>query len=408
MNPEQFLVEKFGKYYSKTFVSMPPSIARREFGFGVFGRKILSRHLAFSSLEEFNFFLRKEVPLFVSYSTAYYDLPAAKPMNAKHFLGADIVYEFDSTDFKTPCSLEHTTWVCGKCNSSGTGKPSLCSNCGEKVEVKGWVCEKCLEEVKIQTIELIDFLQNDFGFSEGISVNYSGHRGFHVHIRSDLVYSLDHNARLEMLDYLTANTLSLQSLGFYFEEKIPFCPTPSNSFGWSRRILDSLISFFKEADEDSFAGIAGLRKKEASGILSNRIVVLSDLTQGKLFPIGSVAKTKKFWKNVLGYIVEKNALKIDRQTSIDMSKIIRVPDTLHGDTGFLAKRVEISKLSEFDALSKAIVFSSLPITLYVKKAPKFYLNGQYFGPFTQERVTLPEYAAIYLVGKKVASVEDLK
>ena len=51
-----------------------------------FGKKISSRHLSFSNNDELNFFLRTEVPFYISCSTAFYKFPAARPMEAKQFV----------------------------------------------------------------------------------------------------------------------------------------------------------------------------------------------------------------------------------------------------------------------------------------------------------------------------------
>ena len=66
-------------------------------------------------------------------------------------------------------------------------------NCGQgKFKEKTWPCEICLEASKIEAIKLIDMLTEDFGFSSNdLTVAFSGHRGYHVHVESKLVRELD-------------------------------------------------------------------------------------------------------------------------------------------------------------------------------------------------------------------------
>jgi DNA primase small subunit len=46
-------------------------------------------------------------------------------------------------------------------------------------------------------------------------------------------------------------------------------------------------------------------------------------------------------------ILEK-AVVVDKGVTIDSSKLIRVPDSLHGDTGLLAKTVSLGELEKFE------------------------------------------------------------
>ena len=55
-----------------------------------------------------------------------------------------------------------------------------------------------------ETIKLLKMLKEDLGFAQkDIRVFYSGHRGYHVHVESEAVQTLDAIARKEIVDYLT-------------------------------------------------------------------------------------------------------------------------------------------------------------------------------------------------------------
>ncbi|MBT7240973.1 MAG: hypothetical protein HN878_00625, partial [Candidatus Diapherotrites archaeon] len=126
--------------------------------------------------------------------------------------------------------------------------------------------------------------------------------------------------------------------------------------------------------------------------------LLKTFKKGYLLPL-SPRKSKGFWTKVLESVAQEQMSPIDRQTSIDMHKIIRVPQTLHGTTGFLAKTILVEKLKEFDPHKEAVVFGSERVRLFIKKAPKFSLKGESFGPYEEEEIELPLFAAIYLLGK---------
>ena len=119
---------------------------------------------------------------------------------------------------------------------------------------------------------------------------------------------------------------------------------------------------------------------------------------------GSLSETRKFWSSLLAYAVEKNTLAIDRQTSVDLHKIIRVPDTLHGGTGFLAKSIPLAEFKKFNPLKDSLVFSEEPVKVFIKNAPRFSLSNQTFESMQNQKTELPEFAAIYLMARQQAIV----
>ena len=403
MMEEQLLLNNFREFYQKQEV-MVPEVSQREFGVGGFGKKIAKRHISFSSQQQLNSFLKEKVPLFISYSIAYYEKPASTPMNKKGFLGADIVYEFDADDLKTACKQKHDSWSCPKCSASGKGAVDNCPKCGSAVQKDEWFCPECLGETKKQVFRLLDFLQNDFGFTQGISVNFSGNAGFHIHIRSNELKHLGNEARIELLDYLTAKDFDFAKHGFGESGKMFLCPLPQESKGWGKRLLQGIINLFEEADAEKIAAFGGISYAKAKKLIENKELVLKSIKEkGILFSIPG-RKNKQFWLSLLQHLLEQNSLDIDRQTSVDIRKIIRVPETLHGGTGLLAKKVEIQDLCKFRPLDDAVVFSDKSVKIFINSAPKFYLRKEWFGPFEKQEAELPLYAAIYLVGRKAAKL----
>ncbi len=401
MNEEQFLKLKFKEFYKTRFIQEPPSIQFREFGFGLFGQKISQRHLAFQSSEEFNAFLRDETPFFVSYSGAYYKFPSRTPMQKKDYLKADLFYEFDADDLKTKCSEKHNRWKC-KCGEKGQGLIENCFSCGERVLVEEWVCPECLNEVKKQVLRLMNFFENDLNLTQGISLNFSGGKGFHIHVRDESIHSLSSSARIELFDYLTATGLNLFNLGFYKNGKTWVCPKTSQALGWGKRLLNSLKDFFRNCSQEELAVNANITISTAKKILEKKDILLTEIDKGFLFSLPK--KTDEFWNSLLNNLIKEIKLDLDRQTSIDLVKILRVPETLHGGTGLIAKNVSLNELKNFNALDQCIAFSSNPLKVFVEDVPEFFIGKKFFGPFTQEEVELPEFAAIYLLAKQKAKL----
>ena len=395
MHAAEFLKQNFRAFYEKNFVAQPPEPEKREFGYGVFGQKISQRHLAFPSHDAFNAFLRSEVPMFVSYSGAKYKAPAARPIEAKGFISADLVYEFDADDIRTDCKERHDYWLCRKCLASGHGNVENCTTCGSAVSIKQMFCGECLGETKKQVFSLVKTLAEDFGFS-GFEVNFSGNAGYHVHLRTPEINGLPQAGRIELLDYLTAHSLDTAALGFVREKKAFFCPKRSSATGWQKKILSGIEDLAVSGDFAKAAAIGGISKKKAEELLSEKENFLEKLSTGILVsPSGRNAKD--FWPRIMDFIVSQNAFDVDRQTSLDKSKILRVPDTLHGGTGLQAKRVSLETLKAFDPFEDAVVFGSGPQKVFVEFSPEFSLGGERFAEMRNEERELPLFVAVFLV-----------
>jgi DNA primase small subunit len=397
-----FLQNRFRSFYKENFVDSVPEIEKREFGYGDFGKKIVARHCSFGSVKEFNSFLRHKTPFFVSFSPALYEFPDRRPMQNKNYLKSDLIYEFDADDLKTECKQRHDSWKCSECNASGNGIISECTSCGStKIEKTEWVCTECLEATKQQTLKLLSFLEKDFDFTEGIYVNFSGSKGFHIHLRDEKIQELTQNARIELLDFLTAKEIDLKQLGFFYENKKMLCPKEKSAFGWSRKLIDKLKELIQEEKAEKISAFGNSRISTTKKFLQKKDLILKGIENGFLFP---VPNSKKFWNSLLQNLIEEEKLFLDRQTSMDLSKIIRVPDSIHGSTGLIAKRLELSELKKFKPFNESIIFSNNALKVFVKKAPKFSLGGESFGPFELEETELPEFAAIYLMARNSAEV----
>jgi DNA primase small subunit len=392
---EEFLKKNFSDYYKKNFVSVS-SVEKREFGYGVFGKKIANRNIEFKSLEDMNYFLREQKPLYFSCSNAKYANPAGRPTSAKGYISSEIVYEFDADDIKTDCKKNHDYWKCVN-GHSGKGTVDECPECKGSVSVSQWFCSECLGETKNRTFRLLKFLEDDFGFPlDWVSINFSGKAGYHTHVKGERIEQLGKNARIELVNYITASGIILGSIGFDLTSKQMTSPLPPGA--WGMRLKNSLISFMS-LEPKKAALITGLNPKHIKELFSFKKEFLDFLEKGVLLS-PKVRSRKDFFETILNPAIKEHALPIDRQTSVDISKIVRVPETLHGETGLLAKTISVDALKTFDPFSDAVVFDEKPIKVHVTKCPEFTLRGQRFGPFEETDVELPLFAAIFILGRK--------
>ncbi|MBN2126881.1 MAG: hypothetical protein JW703_00645 [Candidatus Diapherotrites archaeon] len=391
-----FLKKKFSEYYKLNPVKPVPRMNEREFGYGEYGKKISSRHFAFANEKEFNEFLVNSAPFYVSASAAYYSFPSKKPMEAKQWNGADLIYEFDADDLKPDCFEEHSFWECSSCGKTGKGLQTHCDSCGQSLKIEEWICPNCLEAVKKELMRLMEFLETDLGLTNGFEFNFSGSKGFHVHVRSKEIEFLSPRARVELVDYLTGNGLETESLGFYYDKKFMHCPKKDSVKGWQKIILEELKELISAEKFSLLASWSGETVSSVKKIMHSPLEAVNEIENGFL-PRLTGKKTKIFWESILTAIAKEKKILLDRSTSIDSTKIIRVPDTLHGSTGLIAKRISLNELKEFNAFDEAVVFQGKELKIRVKKTPRFYFNGKNWGPFEEETVLLPESVAVYLL-----------
>jgi DNA primase small subunit len=89
----------------------------------------------------------------------------------------------------------------------------------------------------------------------------------------------------------------------------------------------------------------------------------------------------------------------------DIHRLIRLPWTLHGKTGWLAHTVAIDELEDYDPLTSAIALTDGNEKVYVRRAPRFRIGDEFYGPYEEEQVELPMAAAVFLLCKNAARLE---
>jgi DNA primase small subunit len=373
-----FLKKRFKDYYWRHDVRAPSEVHRREFGVGTLDDKIKFRHKGFKTERELNQYLKTEAPYYISYSAAYYEFPM-QPMADKVWSGADLIFDLD--------------------------KPMELLN------------QEKLDDVKDEAVELVRFLADDFGFAkEEISLNFSGSKGYHIHVRSDEVKGLSGDARRELVDYISGTGIDIEYFikqvegqkGIKFErgkvkavEGSRIGPKEASK-GWAKRIYDVTEKLIT-SDQAELEKIDGIGRKTAEKLVSHRDQNLKFLREGRWDPI---------WSQLRGNIQEQiysKAITIkddDKQVTADTSRLIRLPDTIHGGSGLLAKRV--TDVQSFNPLKDAVAFCGDPVDVRLTQdVGEFDMMGSKVGPFkTDQEENLKEYAAIYLMLKDKAEVAE--
>jgi len=376
----------FGQYYKRVPVEeiAPQFTERREFGVGDFDKKIAFRHLSFKSGEELKKYLVANAPPFMNASSAQYERPDARPMEAKGWLGSELIFDLDATDLKLPC---------------------------QQVHGRQWVCEICLSSVKRETIRLVeDFLVPDFGFSnDEIRINFSGNRGYHVHVSSKDTFTLNSGARRQISEYITGSGLDPEKL-FWMQRvereggksyEVLHGPTPSDG-GWGGRIAKGLVTALG-------TGVGtleemGMEKEWARKLFKFRTAVMLGVSSGN-WDIIMIPKKAEFWKRVVKSMAIKQSDSIDKNVTNDTQHMLRLPNSIHGDTGLAGKQISsVAALSKFEPMKDAIAFRNGTLEVVVQNAQRFTMLDTEFGPYDNRKEELPVSVALYLLLKRVANL----
>lgn len=352
----------FRKYYEDAELDIP-QINQREFGIGN-KKKIDARHLNFETTAEFRSYLISNTPLFVSHSTAYYRFPGATPIQKKQWEGADLVFDLDI-------------------HAEGKYGPYA-----------------MLDNVKQDAIRLVEeFLCADFGISKkDVMINFSGNRGYHIHVSDGRYQEIGSDERKEIVDYIMGTGLDYRNF-FSEEEVMPRVvklrgPRPDES-GYRGRFARAVIHKLREKPSD----ISRVFSKEEAG--NNLIAGIEE---------GNWSRTSMKAKDLLSRlapIAQKLPLvsvNTDAGVTQDLSKLIRVPNSIHGETGLIAKKVD--DVDRFDPLKDAMVESSDVLKIkFTEDVPELRIHGEIVGPFVQnDELEMLKSVALFYVLKGSATI----
>jgi DNA primase small subunit len=394
------LKSRFQKYYKNADIGLPDSLPSREWAFILYDdmpEKMMHRHKSFGSSGEVLSYLYGMAPAHVYNSTAYYEYPDAKKMNEKNWLGAELIFDLDA---------DHL--------------PNVPRNYSDMLEL-----------VKKEAFKLMDFLLDDFGFSEQeIDLVFSGGRGYHFHITSPKVLKLGSAERREIVNYVSGKDLDFK---YFFREvamdgefgigsktfkgikNVPMkCTLFGYDSGWGKRIALYLTDYMraecqKKYKKDMFPEF---RRYEKVGITTIKKLInitnsengLKDiLEQGRLdFDVRNFKDiAANFMKESFDGFLQRFGASVDEPVTADIKRLIRVPGTLHGGSGMLVKRLALSELEKFDPLTDAVIFNEKPVKITVLKTFSVQLKGKDLR--IEEGIQeVPEYAAVYLICRGVA------
>ncbi len=367
----QLVEATFKKYYFDHFdlLTIPERALEREFGYQKFNGG-MNRHISIKSNEELRLMLITNIPSDVYSSNGYYSFPNL-PMSEKDWKEADLIFDIDAKDLNLDCRQEHTCINCLSCGKTSSSQLTCPSCKSTKIEIKSLTCKNCINGAKQEVFKLKKILEEDLAIKkEKIQVYFSGNEGFHIHVTSSPYQQLGSRERNELVDYIMFRGVMPETFGMkkYKPERSSFVNIDDK--GWRGRASKHIF---------------GSKSKRSKAITE----IISD-------PDGYTIFQHKLenLKDVIG-------VKIDPNVTIDIHRIFRLPGSLNSKSGL--SKILCENLEKINPFSDACFIDDEKTDIVANCPIEFTLKNKKFGPYNNEIITIPKYAAIYLICKGLAN-----
>jgi len=98
---------------------------------------------------------------------------------------------------------------------------------------------------------------------------------------------------------------------------------------------------------------------------------------------------------------------VDEPVTADVKRLIRLPGSVHGKSGLRVTPITRTELTDFEPLMMAVPkeYSDDPVTITLHRDYDLSMKGQHF-KLSTGTTQVPEYAAVFLVGRKIADIGD--
>lgn len=378
------LEDLFREYYSKADLLLPDDIEYREFAYQPFRSHSYVRHLSFRTRDEVIDFFSRNPPLHLYYSSATYLHPSIEDMDAKGWRGSDLLFDIDA-DHVEECVSNNWIkryYVCPDCRVLSENSSEDSCRCSE--ETVDIIDPECIRATARVALDLVDVLIEELGVSKRyIEVNFSGNRGFHVRVFEDRFRELGREERRIIAEYVSAREYSVK-----------------------RDIERGLILLPPRV------GDGGIR-----GRISRRMIRYLDNETIKRYMISSRAESleiiKRLDKDLLREYEDRYdkyaSIPIDTMVTIDISRLVRIPNSINGKSGLLTKRVELSELEEFKLSARRFSpFEDLRVFIEIKyKIPEIRFLDHRFQAKTQAVYEVPGSLGVFLELKGLGRIKKI-
>ncbi len=296
------------------------SFSTREFGFISLSGKFF-RNMSFESPKDLQDFLIDRCPTDAYIGAVYDDSPTRKtPIHRLEWKGHELVFDIDLNDYDSV-----RKFVC-----DCTGANQICNRCWQLINV---------------AISLIDeTLRRDFGM-EKIVWLFSGRRGVHGWVQDTIGFHLDRDQRQSIIDYLSV--VKGEDETARVQERSQF------KFDFRKRVESTAFNYFlknvrrKDLIELGFSGEAATstmkQLKHQEGHVDENLARSFNLKLSRV--------------NKYDEILRRWVPRIDHKVSIDLRRLLRMPTSIHGKTGKVARILDLNTVFEFNPEEEPTIYA---------------------------------------------------
>ncbi|MEF8842695.1 MAG: DNA primase small subunit PriS [Haloarculaceae archaeon] len=383
----EYLRGRFGDHYRRVArsegITAPPAANEREWGYIPFspGGTTMVRHESLLDLTggaDLGAFLARERPRHAYFSAGRYDHPGEDSMGGKGWRGSDLIFDIDA---------DHLP--------------------GIDLETDGY--GEMLEAGKAALLDLLDFVESDFGFEECVVV-FSGGRGYHVHVRDTGVQALGREERREVVDYVRGLGVTFDGLvrreqveGFGRKTPADKRTLPTEG-GWAGRIHRHLLELVDELlDAPEEEALSRLREFDGIGEGKARAALRAARENREAVASGNVDVHPAFYgvaEQLFEGVREADGAPIDEPVTTDINRLIRLPGSLHGGTGLRVCRIDRDDLEGFDPLVDAVAdtFRGNRIMVDLAEPLSVTLGGEKFNLHAGVQ-SVPEHLGVFAMAR---------
>ena len=369
----EFVKQQFAEYYRRSRITVPPGLEQREWGFIFLDpdpqKTAMRRHMAFGTRGEVAEYLRTLVPAHAFHSAAYYTAPAASTMGEKGWTGADLIFDLDA---------DHL--------------------------MRG-PYDRMLSRVKEETEKPLAMLTGELGFHrKDLHLVFSGGRGYHIHIRDLSVRGWGSQERRELVDYVCGTGLDPRAV---LRRGIP---APGGWRGrYMRAVREYLMWLGGQGREEAMAHLTsfeGVGKEGATRLMENLDRAIASLDAGDPGPLlqhRAFRTIAAAGSGRLTDLVKEQAARADEPVTTDTKRLIRLPTSLHGGSGFRVTPLDLPELPDFDPLVDAVVFGDRKVRVELSGKVTMPLMGSTYA-LEKGPATVPEALAVFLCCRGIAEI----
>ncbi len=296
------------------------NFSTREFGFVSLNGNFF-RNKSFEKPQALHDFLIDRTPLHAYIGAVFNEPPSRdQPIHSIKWRGHELVFDIDLNEYDAV--RKHV------CDCQGADQ----------------VCIRCWQLINLAIRIIDETLRFDFGMEEIVWL-FSGRRGVHCWVIDNIGFHLNQEQRMSIIDYL--------SVIHGEDEKARVQDRSKIKYDLRKRLEQTVFTcFLKSVRHKDLLGLGF-----STGVASNIMKQLK-FQEGRIDESLSRSFNKRLAQiNKYDEILRRWAPRIDHKVTIDLRRLIRLPYSIHGKTGQVARILSPKEIFDFNPDEEKSIFT---------------------------------------------------